>query len=367
MASVRFESVSKSFGKKEKKKDVLRNVNFDVQDKEFYCLLGPPGAGKTTMLRVLAGLETPEQGAVYIDDQPVTLLPPKERDVAMFFESLALYPNKTGFENIAFPLRIRKTPENEIRERVMEVARMLRIEYLLDREPRTYSGGEMQRVSLARTIVRRPRVFLLDEPLSNIDALLRVNMRAELKRLQKELGQTVMYATHDQAEGLAMGDRICVVNNGAAQQIDTPYDIYYKPSNRFVAGFIGSPPMNFVDCTYEEHDGKAYLNQGTFKLNITKLKPVISKDASGPELALGVRPEDIRIHDKPVKDSVEVSVYVTEPLGLKTVVNLQVGKDKILKAWGSPGVNYRVGDKKWVEFVIDHVHVIDGKTNRAIV
>ncbi|RLE52516.1 MAG: glycerol-3-phosphate ABC transporter ATP-binding protein, partial [Candidatus Methanomethylicota archaeon] len=240
MVKIHLEHVTKVFGEVV----AVDDVTLTIREKEFMVLLGPSGCGKTTTLRIIAGLEEPTKGEVYIDDQPVTYLPPKDRDIAMVFQNYALYPHMKVYDNIAFPLKLRKYPKEEIDKMVKEVAEMLHIEDLLDRMPKQLSGGEQQRVALARALIRRPKAFLLDEPLSNLDAKLRVVMRAELKRLQKELGVTTVYVTHDQAEAMTMADRIAVMKDGKVLQVGSPADVFNKPVNLFVAGFIGSPPMN---------------------------------------------------------------------------------------------------------------------------
>ena len=239
--------------KKFDKTVAVDGISFDVKDGEFIVLLGPSGCGKTTTLRCIAGLETPDEGEIYIDDKLVNDLPPKDRDVAMVFQSYALYPHMTVYGNLAFPLKMRKLPKDEIDKKVKEVAKLLNIDHLLDRKPRQLSGGEMQRVALGRALVRTPRVFLMDEPLSNLDAKLRVYMRAELKKLQRDLKITTIYVTHDQAEAMAMADRIAVMNKGKILQYSEPHDVYEKPANLFVAGFIGSPPMNFIKASIVEN------------------------------------------------------------------------------------------------------------------
>ncbi|MFQ5762091.1 MAG: ABC transporter ATP-binding protein [Candidatus Bathyarchaeia archaeon] len=365
MVEIRLESVSKRFGRTQ----ALKNVSFHVRDKEFFSLLGPPGSGKTTLLRIIAGLEKPDEGNVYLDGEVVNEFPPRERDISMLFENLAVYPNKTGFENIAFALRIKKTPESEVKGRVEEVAKLLRIQHLLDREPRTFSGGEIQRVALAGTMVRRSKAMLLDEPLSNLDALLRLNMRAELKHLQRDIGRTVVYATHDQAEATTMSDRICAMHRGEVDQVGTPDELYHKPRTLFVANLIGSVPMNFIDCTLEDKGpSKTVLNEGVFQVDVSKYRDIINEKAVGRELVLGVRPEDITIHNEPqAKDAVEAKVVVTEPLGDRVVVNVRAGKEKMIKVIGSPDERYEIGDRKWLQFNWDEIHIIDKKTEEVII
>mgnify|MGYP001089915576 CR=1 FL=1 len=363
MAKVKIENISKKFGQK----TAVKEVNLEIKDKELACFAGPPGSGKTTVFRIVAGLQKPDSGEVYFDDERVTHLPPGEREVGFFFEILALFPNKTGFENIAFPLRVRRVPEKEIKKKVIEVARLLKVEHILDREPRTFSGGEMQRIALARTIVWPRRVLILDEPLSNIDALLRVSMRAEFKKLKEELRETILYATHDPIEAMAVGDRVCVMHNGEVQQYAIPKEVFNHPNNRFVAGFVGSPPMNFIDVSLEEEGDRLYLDQGTFRMDVTKYGKTIKEGASSSELTLGIRPEYIIISDKPLTNSAKSQVYVTEPLGFRTVIDFKVGKDTIVKVIGEAGVSCKLGDVKWIIFPTDKIHVIDKKTEKVLV
>jgi len=364
MVNLKLQNITRRFDNKVS----LDNVSLEVKDKEFYTLVGPPGAGKTTTFRIVAGFEKPDQGRVYFDDQDVTDFTPSARGVGFFFEILALLPDKTGFENIAFPLRVRKVSENEIRKRVYEVARLLHIEHVLDRLPQTFSGGEAQRVALARTIILPRKLLILDEPLSNVDALLRVSMRAELKRLKDELSETILYSTHDPIEAMAISERICVMNRGSALQIGPPKEVFDSPRNLFVARFLGSPPMNFINCILKEHNSKIFLEHETFELEVTRFKEPIKNEASGPELILGIRPEHISILDTPISDkSIETKVYVTEPLGPKTVVDLQISKETVVKAIGKPDATYQIGDKKWIDFDLQKIHIIDKKTEKVII
>jgi len=362
MASVTFEKVSKSF----RHKKVLDSLTFKVEDKEFFCLLGPPGSGKTTTLRVLAGVEKADEGEVYIGDQLVNDLPPRYRDVSMLFETLALFPNKTGYENIAFPLKVRKSPETKVRERVMEVAKLLKIEHLLDREPRTYSGGERQRVALAKAIIRKARVIILDEPLSNIDALLRLNMRVELKRLAREIGQTIIFSTHDQVEAMSMAERICVLYDGRIHQIGSPSQLYEHPEDKTICKMIGSPPMNFFDCTYEEKGNMAYLT-GPIKLDVTNYASQIRK-AESQELVLGIRPGDITVSTEPSSEkAVEATVITSEPIGSKTIVHVKTTGGTAIDVIGEPWVEYRMNDEVWLVIDENKIHIMDRKTEKVLV
>src|SRR6266571_2807657 len=260
MASLRLENVTKRFGPV----TALDDVSLEIEDGEFFAVLGPPGAGKTTLLRTIVGLEKPEAGDVYADGERITDVYPGDRDIAIMFQNLALYPDKTVFGNLAFPLRQKKVPKDEIRRRVSRTAEILHIEHLLNRKPGKLSGGERQRVALGRALVRDPRAFLFDEPLSALDALLRLEMRAELKHLQRDLGRTLVYVTHDQVEAMSMPDRVAVLREGVVQQVDTPEAVYHRPANRFVATVIGSPPMNFVPAAVDGAGGRLRVVHPSF-------------------------------------------------------------------------------------------------------
>jgi len=345
----------------------VNGVSLMVSDGSFVVLLGPSGCGKTTTLRCIAGLETPDNGEIWIGDNLVNDLPPKDRDVAMVFQNYALYPHMTVYDNIAFPLKMKKTPKNEIDKRVREVASLLGISHLLDRKPRQLSGGEQQRVALGRAIVRRPRVFLMDEPLSNLDAKLRIFMRAELKRLQKELKVTTLYVTHDQAEAMAMADKIAVMNEGKILQYDDPANIYHRPADTFVATFIGNPPTNLINCTLIQEDGKVILDAGAFVYTLPNdLSELVLKEASTSELILGVKPENIILSKERREYSVfQSEVYVIEPQGPNYIVDLKIGTD-IIKAV-TPPMELSVGDSVWIGFEIDKIHLFDGKSSKLII
>ena len=364
LARVRIIDLTKRFG------DVVavNNVSLEAKDQEFLVLLGPSGCGKTTTLRCVAGLETPDEGELYIGDTLVNDLAPRDRDVAMVFQSYALYPHMKVFDNIAFPLKMRKVPKDEIRERVKRTADLLKITHLLDRKPKQLSGGEAQRTALGRAIVREPKVFLMDEPLSNLDAKLRIYMRAELKRLQKELKITTVYVTHDQVEAMTMADRIAIMNYGLLQQLATPDNVYYHPQSLFVAGFIGSPPTNFIDCTLTEKNGECLIDAAVFTLPITgKIGDAIKQQATSSELILGVRPEDILVHKKRIPAAnIEGEVYVLEPLGSEIILDLKVGEN-LIKAKTPPDFRVDTGDRVWLSFDTNKIHVFDKKTEKAIV
>jgi len=361
---VTLQEVNKRFGKVQ----AVKNMNLRVKDKEFIVLLGPSGCGKTTTLRCIAGLEKPDSGGIYIGDTEVTDLPPKDRDVAMVFQSYALYPHMKVYNNIAFPLENRKIPKDEINRRVRETAELLQISELLDRKPRQLSGGQAQRVALGRAIVRQPHVFLMDEPLSNLDAKLRLHMRAELKKLQGQLGVTTIYVTHDQAEAMTMADTIVLMNKGEIQQIDNPDGIYMHPRSVFVGGFIGSPAMNFIDCTFREENGRGYLDAAVFKLKLGKeFVDIIKERASSSELILGLRPEQLSIASKveQTENYIPAEIYIVEPLGTETVVDVKVGEE-LIKLRERATFRPKSGEKVKLVFDANSMHLFDKKTEKAI-
>src|ERR687897_2672806 len=290
MARIRVEGITKRFGSV----TALNDVSFQVDDGEFFAILGPPGAGKTTTLRTIVGLETPDTGDVYLDDERVTDVWPGDRDISIVFQNLALYPDRTVFGNLAFPLKRRKMPKDEITRRVEATARVLHIEHLLARKPEKLSGGERQRVALGRAIVREPRAYLFDEPISALDALLRLEMRIELKRLQRDLGRTLVYVTHDQVEAISMADRIAILREGVIQQIDEPEAIYHRPANRFVATVVGSPPMNFIPAQVSWEDGSLRATHALFSVS-TPGSNVAHELPEGSSCWIGIRPEDVTI------------------------------------------------------------------------
>ena len=310
---IKFQNVSKLFGDR----PVVDDLSLEIDDGEFVVLLGPSGCGKTTTLRMLAGLESVTSGDIFINNERLNDVPTQQRDLAMVFQSYALYPHMTIAENIAYPLRVRKLGQNERRNRVLRVAKLLEIEALLDRKPRHLSGGERQRVALARAIVREPRAYLMDEPLSNLDARLRVQMRGELKRLQHQLGTTTIYVTHDQAEAMTLASRVAVMKKGRLQQFDTPLNIYNQPANRFVAEFVGSPSMNFIEGRIEH---------GTFVSDVLKF-PI---DRADEEVSLGIRPEHVHVSTQSQDGGIPAQVYVTELMGNETFVFLSIGSQKLI-------------------------------------
>ena len=364
MANVLVEGVTKRYG------DVIAvsDLSLKIEDQTFVVLLGPSGCGKTTTLRCIAGLETPDKGEIYIGDTRVTDLPPKDRDIAMVFQSYALYPHMTVFDNIAFPLKVRRKPRDEIESTVKRIVELLRIERLLNRKPKQLSGGEQQRVALGRSLVREPRVFLMDEPLSNLDAKLRLYMRAELKRLQKELGITTIYVTHDQAEAMTMADEIALMNKGVLQQFGPPEEIYHRPSNMFVGGFLGSPPMNFFNCNLKEHDGSPSLEGEAFSIQISReLANLIRSRVNDSAVVVGIRPENIVLSSEPLSkgQSVKSEVYVIEPLGSTTIVDMKIGNE-IYRVTVPGTFKASIGDKKFVSFDEEHMRIFEEKSQQSI-
>jgi multiple sugar transport system ATP-binding protein len=365
MASVTYDHVTKQFG------DVVAVNDLDIQvaDKEFLVLVGPSGCGKSTALRCLAGLEEISEGQILIGDRVVNDVAPKDRDIAMVFQSYALYPHMSVYDNMAFGLRLRKTPKGEIDQRVKDAACDLGIEMLLDRKPKQLSGGQRQRVAVGRAIVRHPQVFLMDEPLSNLDAKLRVEARAMISRLHHRLETTFIYVTHDQVEAMTMGMRIAVLKDGLLQQLDTPQNLYDKPDNMFVAGFIGSPAMNFFDAALVGTQEEMYVDGGTFKVKLPSEKAQSLGDRLGKEVAFGVRPEDI--HDRQYAPPgitaapLTAQVDVTELMGNEIFVYLLTGQ-KTFIARVDPRTQAQIGQDLDIAVNMDNVHIFDRQTERAI-
>ena len=365
MAGITYKNVTKRWG------DVVgvNDLSFEVADKEFVVFVGPSGCGKSTTLRLLAGLEEITEGEIYIGDRLVNDVPPKDRDIAMVFQSYALYPHMDVHDNMAFGLRLRKTPKQEINRRVGEAAEILGIEPLLDRKPKQLSGGQRQRVAIGRAIVREPNVFLMDEPLSNLDAKLRVQARAELTKLHHRLETTFVYVTHDQVEAMTMGTRILVLKDGLMQQIDTPQNLYDRPDNLFVAGFIGSPSMNFFDAKLIRRDGKVAVETQDFTLDVPEDKTDLYSDHVGKEVIFGIRPDNT--YDKGfappgiVEAEIEAKVEVTELLGNEVVVYLSTDHSEFLGRF-DPRTEARVGNTISIAFDMERMHIFDKKTERVI-
>lgn len=365
MAGVTFRHVQKRFGNNV----VVRDLNIEVHDKEFLVFVGPSGCGKSTSLRMLAGLEEISSGEILIGDRIVNNVAPKDRDVAMVFQSYALYPHMTVYDNMAFGLKLRKTPKNIIDQRVKEAAQSLGIAQLLDRRPRQLSGGQRQRVAVGRAIVREPSVFLMDEPLSNLDAKLRVEARSFISKLHQRLETTFIYVTHDQVEAMTMGSRICVLSAGDLQQIDTPFNLYHNPRNVFVAGFIGSPAMNFFDATMNEKDGGLVLDTGVFALAIPANRAAPYRSHIGKKVVLGIRPEDIHdIEFQPqgiVPIQAEANVDVVEQMGNEMIVYLEEGGKNFI-ARTDPRTTARIGGRMGIVFNMENMHVFDADTQLSL-
>jgi len=359
-----YDHVSKEFG------DVVavNDLNLNIDDKEFIVLVGPSGCGKTTALRMLAGLEEITKGEVRIGDRVVNDVPPKDRDIAMVFQSYALYPHMSVYDNMAFGLKLRKTPKQDIKRRVQEAAEILGIQDMLNRKPRQLSGGQRQRVALGRAIVREPKVFLFDEPLSNLDAKLRGAMRSEITKLHQRLATTFIYVTHDQIEAMTMATRIAVINKGVLLQLDTPQTLYDRPDNMFVAGFMGAPAMNFFKAKLRKDNGKLLIEGSGFRVPVTLERKSYQNYVDKP-VVMGIRPEDVYnpafvptgIHAAPV----EAKVDVTELMGNEISLYLVAGQDNIV-ARVDPRTDFRMGDKVQVAFNMDKVHLFDPDTEKAI-
>lgn len=343
----------------------VKDFDLEIQDKEFIILVGPSGCGKSTTLRMIAGLEEISTGELYIGDRLVNDVAPKDRDIAMVFQNYALYPHMTVYDNMAFGLKLRKKSKAEIDKRVKEAAKILGIDNLLDRKPKQLSGGQRQRVALGRAIVRSPQVFLMDEPLSNLDAKLRVQMRAELIKLHQKLNTTFIYVTHDQTEAMTMGTRIVVMKDGVVQQVADPQTIYQKPSNMFVAGFIGSPQMNFIDCTLVEEKGKIYVEYQDSRIELSErsFDKIKSEGYIGKEVVLGIRPENVIVNSE--NNSMDVKVEVKEHLGSETFLYLNL-KDKTLIARVEPDLVVNIGDKINIVFDKEKIHLFDKETQKSI-
>ena len=362
MASVTYDHVTKKFG------DVvaLDSLDINIVDKEFLVLVGPSGCGKTTALRCLAGLEEITEGEILIGDQVVNDIAPKDRDIAMVFQSYALYPHMNVFDNMAFGLKLRKTPKEEIKKRVDDAAQILGIEHLLKRKPRELSGGQRQRVAVGRAIVREPKVFLFDEPLSNLDAKLRVQTRTEISKLHNRLQTTFIYVTHDQTEAMTMASRIAVMNHGILQQLDTPQKLYDEPANLFVAGFIGSPAMNFFPAKLSKNAKGLVLDTEDFVVEVPENKTDQLKNLIDKDVIFGIRPEDIHnpeftppgIHAAPV----EAKVDVTELMGNEIFLYMSSGKNDFV-ARVDPRTRFQVASKEQVVFNMGNFHIFDSSSD----
>ena len=349
----------------------VKNFNLDIEDKEFIIFVGPSGCGKSTTLRMIAGLEDISSGELWIGDKLCNTVDPKNRDIAMVFQNYALYPHMTVYDNMAFALKLRKVPKAEIDKKVREAAKVLDLEHLLDRKPKALSGGQRQRVAMGRAIVRSPKVFLMDEPLSNLDAKLRVQMRSEISKLHQRLQTTFIYVTHDQTEAMTLGTRIVVLKDGIIQQVDTPQNLYNKPNNLFVAGFIGSPQMNFIDANVVKNGSEVDIQFGdySFKLPENKTKALIDGGYVGKEVIIGIRPEDI--HDEDIflstsnESIVDAEVEITELLGAEINLFLNIGGNNVTARVNSRSTA-KAGDNIKVALDVNKIHVFDKATELTI-
>jgi len=347
----------------------VKNVSLKIKDREFMILVGPSGCGKSTTLRMIAGLEDISKGTVRIGHRIINDVPPKDRDIAMVFQNYALYPHMTVYDNMAFGLKLRKFSKEDIHTRVMEAAKILGIEDYLARRPKQLSGGQRQRVAVGRAIVRKPEAFLFDEPLSNLDAKMRVQMRTEISKLHTQLETTMIYVTHDQIEAMTMGDRICVMKDGIIQQVDEPIQLYDYPVNKFVAGFIGTPPMNFFDGVIVAHDGKIFFREETFEIMLpdswrVKAEPYINK-----KVCFGLRPENIgseQAEREPNPPRIKAKVEVIEPMGSETYIYLETGANSFI-AKVEPHKKVAVGDDVYLAVYLPKAHMFDGETENCFI
>lgn len=357
-------------GSQKREVHVIKGANLEIKDGEFMVLVGPSGCGKSTALRMIAGLEEVTSGEILIDEKVVNDVSPKDRDIAMVFQNYALYPHMDVYENMAFGLKLRKFPKEEIQRRVEEAAELLDIKHLLQRKPKELSGGQRQRVAMGRAIVRKPKVYLMDEPLSNLDAKLRVQMRAELQKLHQRLGVTTVYVTHDQTEAMTLGNRIVILKDGIVQQINTPLHLYEFPANKFVAGFIGSPSMNFLKVRLEKEGADFFLVAEGFRLTVPEEKKALLEPHAGKEVTLGIRPEDIQdkafARDEHKQYSVNVQVEVSEPMGSEVLLHIKVG-DATLSARVDPHTTAKIGDRIDVTFNMTKMHLFDIETENNLI
>lgn len=361
MTNLRIENLSKKYG------DVkaLDDFSLEIKSGEFMVLLGPSGCGKTTAVRCIAGLISPTNGQIYIGDQLVNDLPPKDRDVAMVFQNYALYPHMSVYDNIAFPLKMKKKSRRHIEEKISYVADLLGIKDLLNRKPKELSGGQMQRVALGRALVREPKVFLMDEPLSNLDARLRMYMRTEIKKLQKKIGITTLYITHDQIEAMSMADKIAVMNGGLLQQVDTPKHVYNQPANTFVAGFIGSPSMNFLECRLVRDSSTIHLESDSVSFRLPPYSTTMTSQNLLPKnVTIGMRPKDIVLleNENPTDIKMKGQITFTEMLGDDSIVEVKIGSNLIKVANANSNFDLSVGKDVMFGIPYNKVHFFETET-----
>jgi multiple sugar transport system ATP-binding protein len=361
MADIKVENVTKRFG------DFIAvdNVSMTIEDQEFAVLLGPSGCGKTTLLRAIAGLGMADEGRISFGGRDVTYLPPRQRKISMVFQSYAIFPHMTVYDNIAFGLKMNKFEGRQIDKRVRDAAELLHIENMLDRYPSKMSGGQRQRVAVARAIAMKSEVLLMDEPLSNLDALLRLEMRAELKRLLQEIKATTLYVTHDQIEALSMGDRIAVMKEGEIQQYDIPDTVYDLPTNHFVGSFIGNPPMNFMQGQVQRQNGQVRVRIGDFDLTPSDAMQPLLSAYEGKPIYIGIRAENMEILAEPAEDALQVEVLVVEPLGSQNLLTVQIGND-LVKVATHPTFKVAPGAKVWLRFPEEKIRWVDHDTRQAL-
>jgi multiple sugar transport system ATP-binding protein len=373
MAKVSLKNISKTYtGEKGRDVAAVTDLNIEIADREFVVFVGPSGCGKSTTLRLIAGLEEITHGEIHIGDKLVNDVAPKDRDIAMVFQNYALYPHMTVAENLAFGLKLRKYPKAEIKKRVNEAAKILGIETLLDRRPKALSGGQRQRVAVGRAIVRQPKVFLFDEPLSNLDAKMRVQMRTEITKLHQRLQATMIFVTHDQVEAMTMGQRIVVMNDGVAQQVDAPLTLYHNPKNLFVAGFLGSPPMNLISGKLKNGaaDSVIFSESGDGVIELTLPDRASAKAWAGKDIVLGVRPESITLAEGPAKapgSRFQAVVDLIEPMGAETNFYLQTGAHTIISRCETPGDLRETGHRLQFDVDTAKAHLFDPATTERIV
>ena len=361
MTEIKIEHVTKRFGNFV----AVDDVSLTVEDQEFTVLVGPSGCGKTTLLRAVAGLGMADEGRISIGGRDVTYLPPRERYISMVFQSYAIFPHMNVFDNIGFGLKVRKVEKLELERRVREAAELLHIEDFLDRYPKALSGGQRQRIAVARAIAMQSQVLLMDEPLSNLDALLRLEMRAELKRLLQEIGATTIYVTHDQVEALSMGDRIAVMRGGAILQYDEPSVVYDMPANQFIGSFIGNPPMNFLRAQVQREDGRVNVRIGSFTLTPSDGMLPVLKAYDGKPILLGIRAENTEILNHQAHDALEVKILVVEPLGSQNLLTAQIGEETI-KVSTHPNLAVRLGEVVWLRFPTDKIRWVDRDSGQVL-
>jgi len=361
MADIRIANITKEI----KGKRILDDITLEIKDRSFTCILGPPGAGKTTLLRIIAGLETPEKGRIYFGEKDVTDLPPQKRGVSMVFQDFALYPHLTVYKNIASPLIAMKLPSNDIEKRVKEVAKFLKIDELLNRKPHEISGGEMQRVAIGRLLVKKPKICLFDEPLVNLDYKIREEVRGELKLMREKFDQTIIYATPDPVDALSMADKVAIINEGKIMQYDTVNEVYNHPINLFSGVYMGNPPMNTVDCSVVEKNGRIFLDASSFKINAISLPT--DKLLSLDKVVLGIRPEDIQIGKNPSQGyfSLNVETIMGEVIGSDTILHVKIGEHS-LRVFIPKIYREKMGKSIWISFNINSIYIFDKSSGKTI-